>query len=62
MLASQGKLNEAISYYRQALLIKGDYSKVHNNLGHALQSQGKLDEAVTKYRNALVIANSCEFF
>ncbi len=54
-LSAEGKLDEAISHYRQALEIKPDYWQAQNNLGLALQSQGKLDEAVVHYRQALQV-------
>jgi Tfp pilus assembly protein PilF len=52
---SQGRLDQAISQYRQALQVKPDYVEAHNNLGIALQLQGKLDEAISHFRRALQI-------
>jgi predicted O-linked N-acetylglucosamine transferase (SPINDLY family) len=54
-LRDQGKLDEAIACYRQALLIKPDYAEAYNNLGNSLRDQGKLDEAIACYRQALSI-------
>ena len=45
-LADQGRLEEAISQYREAIRLKDDNSEAHNNLGIALAAQGKLDEAI----------------
>ncbi len=52
-IAKQGRLDEAISHYRQALHIKPRYAGAHYNLGTALQSQGKLDEAISHFHQAL---------
>jgi tetratricopeptide (TPR) repeat protein len=52
---SQGRLDQAISQYRQALQVKPDYVEAHNNLGIALQLQGKIDEAMNHYRQAMQI-------
>ena len=54
-LQSQGKLDQAISQYRQALQVKPNYVEAHNNLGIALQLQGKPDEALDHYRQAIQI-------
>ena len=60
---TQGKLDEAVAAYRQAISIKPDYAKAHSNLGVALQEQGKLDEAVAAYRHAISIKpDSAEVF
>lgn len=50
---AQGKLDQAIKSYRQALALKPDFAEGHDNLGIALQAQGQLDEAITSYRKAL---------
>src|SRR6202167_1037861 len=54
-LADQGKLDEAIAHYSEALRIKPDYADAHNNLGAALADQGKVDEAIAHYSEALRI-------
>ena len=54
-LADQGKLDEAIVHYSEALRIKPDSAKAHNNLGVALADQGKLDEAIAHFSEALRI-------
>jgi tetratricopeptide (TPR) repeat protein len=53
MLASQGKLDEAIYQFRESIRISPDYAKAHNDLGNAFLYQGKLDEAIASYREAL---------
>ena len=52
-LEAQGKLEEAIAQYRDALRLKGDYVDAHTNLGNALAAQGKLDEAIAHLREAI---------
>ena len=51
--SSQGKLDEAIAAYREAIRLKPDYAEAHSNLGIALAGQGKLDEAIAEYREAI---------
>jgi tetratricopeptide (TPR) repeat protein len=41
----QGRLDEAIEAYRQALALKPDYAEAHSNLGTALHAVGRFDEA-----------------
>ena len=54
-LQEQGKLEEAIEAYNNALAIKPDYAEAYNNMGNVLQEQGKLKEAVEAYNKALAI-------
>ncbi len=54
-LAKEGKLNEAIRHYSEALRIKQNYALAHNNLGVALRLQGRLDEAIRHHSEALRI-------
>lgn len=54
-LKSQGKVDEAISHYRQGLQINPDNPRLHYNMGVALDVQGKPDEAISHYRRALSI-------
>ena len=55
VLADQGRLDEAIDHYLEALRIKPDYADAHNDLGVALADEGKLDEAIAHYSEALRI-------
>lgn len=52
-LQAQGRYDEAVSHYQQALAHQDDYAPAYNNLGTALRAQGKLDEAIASYRRAL---------
>jgi len=54
-LQSEGKHEEAISYYRQALQIRPKHFYAHKNLGDALSEQGQLAEAMEHYRRAIAI-------
>jgi len=54
-LAGQGRIDEAIAQYSQALRINPDFPEAHYNLGHALAGQGKIDEAIAQYSQALRI-------
>jgi len=55
VLQNQGRIDEAIEHYSEALRIKPDYEKAHNNLGVTLQDQGRIDEAIEHYLEALRI-------
>jgi Flp pilus assembly protein TadD len=52
-LLAQGKLDEAIQHYSEALRLKPQFVEAWNNLGLALMMQGKLDEAVPCFAEAL---------
>ena len=54
-LAKQGRLDEAIAHYLEAILISPAYAEARNNLGVALAKQGRLDEAIARYLEALRI-------
>ena len=52
-LRFQGKLDEAIASYQQALRLQPDYADAHSNLGNSLRDQGLIDEAIASYQRAL---------
>lgn len=49
----QGRLDEAIRHYRQALRMNPNQSRIHNDLGRALVSQSQTDEAIEHFSQAL---------
>ena len=53
MLATQGKLDEAIEHFRRILETDPDYVLAHGNLGNALMDRGELEEAAAHYREAI---------
>src|SRR5215471_16936018 len=52
-LMRQGKIEEAVYHYSEALRIAPNYALAHNNLGDALARQNKVAEAVRQYTEAL---------
>ncbi|MGD0826757.1 MAG: tetratricopeptide repeat protein [Desulfobaccales bacterium] len=52
-LAAQGKLDQAMAHYAEALRLEPDDAQAHNNLGLALAAQARLDQAVAHYAEAL---------
>jgi len=53
VLADQGRIDEAIADYSQALRLDPDFDEAHYNLGYALAGQGRIDEAMAQYSEAL---------
>jgi tetratricopeptide (TPR) repeat protein len=49
----QGRLDEAIAHFQQALRFRPDFAEAHNNLGNTMFLKGSLDEAAAHYRHAL---------
>jgi tetratricopeptide (TPR) repeat protein len=62
VLSNQGKLDEAIASYRQALQIDPNLAAAHYNLGSALSNQGKLDEALAELEIAVRLDPSSTLF
>jgi len=54
-LTSEGKLDEAIEAYYNAISIKPDYAEAYSNMGNTLKDQGKLEEAIEAYKKAISI-------
>jgi len=52
-LAGEGKPDEAIEHYRQAVRLYPDYVQAHNNLAVLLEERGRPDEAIRHYQEAL---------
>ncbi|HVM59939.1 MAG TPA: tetratricopeptide repeat protein [Verrucomicrobiae bacterium] len=55
ILAHEGKLDDAIVHFEQALQLKPDYAEAHGNLGNALYREGRIEEAIAHYEQALRI-------
>jgi eukaryotic-like serine/threonine-protein kinase len=53
LLASQGKLDEAIAEYHTAIRFKPELGEAHGALGNLLHNQGKLEEASAEDRTAV---------
>ena len=51
--AAQGKLEEAIAEYREALRLEPNFTEAHNNLANELVAQGKPEEAIPEFERAL---------
>ena len=51
----QGRMDDAVAQYEQALQIKPDLAQAHDNLGHVLLLQGKAAEAIPHFQKALQI-------
>ena len=54
-LANRGNCEQAIPYYRQAILISDQYPQTHHNLGRCLEDSGNTTEATAEYKRALEI-------
>jgi len=52
-LFKQGKLDEAIAAFLQAIQLDPKYVAAYNNLGNALKEQGKLEDAIAAYRQVI---------
>ncbi len=52
-LFCEGRIEDAIHHYTQALRIKPNFADAHNNIGVALVALGKYEEAIRHYREAL---------
>jgi len=54
-LRQEGRTDEAIDHFQQALQIKPLYEQAHLNLGNALHQEGRMDEAIDQFQQALQI-------
>ena len=55
LLQGQGKFDQAIDYFRQALQVQPDLAAAHTNLGIMLQMQENLEEAIGHFHEAVRI-------
>lgn len=53
VFSRQGKFDEAIAEYAEALRVRPEYPEGHNDLGNTLKDHGRLAEAVAEYTQAL---------
>ncbi|APV51010.1 hypothetical protein BWI17_15745 [Betaproteobacteria bacterium GR16-43] len=61
-LHAQGRLNEAIALYAQAIAANPAHSEAHNNLGSAFQSLGRRPEAVESFGRAVSCNPASAYF
>jgi Flp pilus assembly protein TadD len=54
-LAGQGKIQDAMVHYAEALRIQPNYAQAHSNLGTLFIKQEKYQEAIDQYKEALRI-------
>ncbi|MEG4420703.1 tetratricopeptide repeat protein [Microcoleus sp. LAD1_D5] len=59
-LFSQGKREEAIESYEQAIAIKPDWAEAYGNIGSARSQQGNLDAAIAYYQKAVALKPQLE--
>src|SRR5204862_162594 len=52
-LHTKGKVDEAVSCYREAIHLQPGYADAHFDLGLALERKGRVDEAIASYREAI---------
>jgi protein O-mannosyl-transferase len=52
-LQHDGRFDEAIAHFREALRIRPDYADAHTNLGLALCATGRYEEGISHYRAAI---------
>lgn len=52
-LAQQGRIDEAIAHYSEAIRIMPDFALSHDNLGILLGKQGRFDEAIAHFSRAV---------
>ena len=52
-LQAQGKLDEAIAEYRQAVKRNPGLGEAHHNLGIVLQKQGKIEQAIVAFAKVI---------
>ncbi len=55
VLAEQGKTDQAIDHYQQAVALRSNYAEAHYNLGRLLVEQGQFDDAIAHYERAAAI-------
>jgi tetratricopeptide (TPR) repeat protein len=51
-LQQQNKIDDAMSHFRQALILDPSSAFAHNNMGRAFQVSGRFDEAIDQFQQA----------
>lgn len=62
VLTRQGKFEEAIDAYRQAIALKPDFVEAYNNLAMTLHQEERFDESVDCCRAALALREEAEVY
>jgi tetratricopeptide (TPR) repeat protein len=55
LLASQRRLDDAVTEFEKAIALRPEHSETYNNLGVVLKAQGRLDAAIESFRRALAV-------
>ena len=55
MFLGQGRLDEAVQQFRQAIKVDSKYADAHVNWGVALYQKGDLEAAANQFREALAL-------
>lgn len=53
ILSQQGRADEAMTHFREAVRLEPAYADAHTNLGAELAKQGRTGDAIAEYRDAL---------
>ncbi|MDZ4786270.1 MAG: tetratricopeptide repeat protein [bacterium] len=61
-LIKEGKIDEAIASYRNAIAIEPKVALLHHRLGDALLTRGSLNEAVASHRKAVELQSEVSWF
>jgi protein O-mannosyl-transferase len=59
LLMDQGRADQAIAYFEDAVRSKRDYVDAYCNLGNALARLGRAEEAIPQYEEALRLDSKC---
>jgi Tfp pilus assembly protein PilF len=52
----QGKLDEAVTTFRQAIAVNPNFAEAHYTLGTVLQQKGETESAISEFREAIKLA------
>ena len=53
MLAEEGRADESLVFYKEAIRLEPGFARAYHNLGYAYQHLGQLEEALDNYDQAL---------